>query len=144
MRYRVGMSQDKPPRERLESGPLLFIFGLLAGLLCALVTDRVTTSLSDRDIELVRAVRNLALEDFVDEVESEQLIDDALRGMMEGLDRYSRFYGPHEVAQINRETTGEFRGIGVVFRRPTTDGQILFPFPGSPAARARHPAEPDR
>jgi carboxyl-terminal processing protease len=129
------MSQDKHPRG-LESGPLLFILGLLAGLLGALVTDRVTMSLSDRDIELVRAVRNLALEDFVDEVQSDQLIDDALRGMMEGLDRYSRFYGPAEVAQINRETTGEFRGIGVVFRRPTTDGQVLFPFPGSPADRA--------
>ena len=41
-----------------------------------------------------------------------------------------------EIAQLDRETYGEFRGIGVVFRRPTSKGQVLFPFPGSPAARA--------
>ena len=123
------------PLTRADSGPVLFLFGLVVGLLYALVTERVTSSTVDRDIELVRAVRNLAMEDFVDDVEPDGLIDDALRGMLAGLDNYSRFYGSDEVAQVNRETSGEFRGIGVVFRNAAL-GQILFPFPDSPAARA--------
>jgi len=118
-----------------ESGPLLFVLGLVVGLLCALIADRLTLTLADRDIELVRAVRNLAIEDFVGDVDSDRLIDDALRGMMSGLDEHSRFYGPEEVAQISRETSGEFRGIGVVFQELSA-GRILFAFPGSPADRA--------
>ena len=107
----------------------------MVGLLSALVIDRLT-AWNDRDIELVRAVRNLALDEFVGETDSQELVDDALRGMLSGLDPYSRYYGPEEIARLDRETTGEFRGIGVVFRQPTTDGQVLFPFPGSPAAQA--------
>ena len=62
-------SDSRPPRLGPgESGPLLFVMGLVVGLLCALVTERVTLTAADRDIELVRAVRNLAMEDFVTDV----------------------------------------------------------------------------
>ncbi len=123
------------PAHAFGGGPVLFLFGIVIGLLYALVTDRIASSTMDRDIELVRAVRNLAMEDFVNEVESDALIDNALRGMLAGLDSHSRFYSAEEIAQVNRETSGEFRGIGVVFRNAIL-GQILFPFPDSPAARA--------
>jgi carboxyl-terminal processing protease len=122
--------------DTFDGGPLLFVLGIVVGLFSALVAERVTVSLVDRDIELLRSVRNLAIEEFVQDVDSEELVDDALRGMLQGLDRYSRFYGPEEIAQLDRETYGEFRGIGVVFRSPTSDGQVLFPFPGSPASAA--------
>lgn len=130
------MARHASSRGGNPTGALLFVFGIVVGLLGALVSERVTSALADDDIELVRAVRNLALRDFVDEVESDELIDDALRGMLQGLDEHSRFYGPAEIAQLDRETYGEFRGIGVVFRRPTQEGQVLFPLPGSPAERA--------
>jgi len=122
--------------DTFDGGPLLFVLGIVVGLFSALVAERVTVSLVDRDIELLRSVRNLAIEEFVQDVDSEELVDDALRGMLQGLDRYSRFYGHEEIAQLDRETYGEFRGIGVVFRPPSSDGQVLFPFPGSPAGAA--------
>ena len=132
------MLQPRRPSERgrLDAGPLLFVLGLVVGLLGALVAERVTSRLVDRDIELVRAVRNLAIEEYVDEVAPDALIDDALDGMLSGLDPYSRFYGREHVAQVDRDTYGEFRGVGVVFRRPVREGQVLFPFPNSPAERA--------
>jgi len=133
---RARSSGTRGVTDTFEGGPLLFVLGIVVGLFSALIAERVTVSLVDRDIELVRSVRNLAIEEFVEDVDSEQLVDDALRGMLGGLDRYSRFYGPEDIAQLDRETYGEFRGIGVVFRPPTTEGQVLFPFPGSPASAA--------
>jgi carboxyl-terminal processing protease len=113
----------------------LFVLGLVAGLLAALTIDRAARFFLDRDLELVRAVRDLAVEEYVREVEPSQLIDDALNGMLQELDEHSAFYGPREIATLERETTGEFLGIGAVFRSGEA-GRILFPCPGSPAERA--------
>lgn len=127
-------SAARPP-DRAGSGQALFVLGLAAGLLAALAVDRVARSYLDRDIELVRAVRDLTLEEFVREVPEDALIDDALGGMLAGLDRYSHYYGPREIAALDRETAGEFLGIGVVFRSGEL-GRILFSYPGSPADKA--------
>lgn len=129
---------DRPrprPLVRESSGGGLFVLGLATGLLVAIIIDRGARAFLDRDIELVRSVRDLALEEFVSEVDSAKLVDDALCGMLRGLDPYSHYYGPQEIAELDRETTGEFRGIGVVFRK-TEAGRVLFPVPNSPADKA--------
>jgi carboxyl-terminal processing protease len=127
----------KPPQTPGEtgSGPALFVLGLAAGLLAALAVDRVARFYFDREIELVRTVRNLAADEFVDPVDSGTLVDLALEGMLSSLDRYSHFYGPTEIAALERETSGEFLGLGVVFRKEEI-GRVLFPYPDSPAAKA--------
>jgi carboxyl-terminal processing protease len=116
------------------SSQALFLLGLVVGLLAALSIDRVLRYLLDGDIELVRRVRDLASEEYVREVEPSHLIEDALEGMLQQLDEHSTFYGPLEVAALERETTGEFLGIGAVFRGGDP-GRVLFPCPGSPAER---------
>lgn len=118
-----------------DPGQALFILGLALGLLAALAIERATRSFLDDDIELVRTVRDLAVEDFVRPVDGDELVGDALNGMLAGLDRYSHYYGPPEVAELERETSGEFLGIGVVFRAGEL-GRVLFPYPGSPAEAA--------
>jgi carboxyl-terminal processing protease len=129
------MSRGPAPSHASGSGQALFLLGLVSGLLAALTVDRATRYFLDRDLELVRAVRDMALAEYVREVEPAELIDDALNGMLQELDAHSAFYGPREIAALERETTGEFRGIGAVFRSGEA-GRILFPYPGSPADRA--------
>ena len=131
----MAPTSDFARTESSSSGPGLFVLGLAIGLLFAWVVDRATRVFLDSELELVRNVRDLALEEFVSDVESAELTDGALRGMLAGLDRYSRYYDAAEVAALDRETSGEFRGIGVVFRSGET-GRVLFPYPGSPAERA--------
>lgn len=114
----------------------VFLLGFAIGALSAFLGYRIYELRWERDIEFLRRVRDLTAATYVDEVDSDLLVDEALHGMIEGLDRYSRYYGPEEIAVLDRETTGEFWGIGVVFRPPTSSGQVLFPFPDSPAARA--------
>ena len=112
---------------------LTFLAGAFCGLIWTLAVGRLT---QNRELQLLEGVVELTQEEFVGDVDPAELVDDALRGMLSDLDDYSAYYGPEEIARLDRETYGEFRGIGVVFLPPTAEGRILFPVPGGPAARA--------
>ncbi|MFM7297455.1 MAG: S41 family peptidase, partial [Planctomycetota bacterium] len=83
-----------------------------------------------------REVRSFVERTYVREVGREELLDAALAGMVEQLDPYSRYYGPAEVAAVERETSGHYQGIGVVFAQPTSEARVLFTLAGSPAEKA--------
>jgi len=82
------------------------------------------------------SVRQFVAEDFVRPVADQRLDDAALAGMLQGLDPYSRFYDQAETAELERETGGRYRGVGIVLKRPITEGRVLFPLAGGPAERA--------
>jgi carboxyl-terminal processing protease len=124
-----GESRSRKPGRAV----LAFVVGAGLGISWTLAYQRMG---ADPEIDLVRSVRDLVVESFVESVRTDNLTDAALRGMVDDLDRHSRFFASGELARLDRETSGEFEGIGVVFRPPSSEGQILFPFPGSPAARA--------
>ena len=111
---------------------IVFLLGALAGALVALALARGLDR--DRD-ELARylEVREFAERRFVRPVDRAKLAEDALRGMLSGLDRYSRYFDATETAAMERETGGRYRGIGVVLRRPIAEGRVLFPLRGGPA-----------
>ncbi len=85
-----------------------------------------------------------ALEDFTRLVEREfyrpvtreQLWDGALRGMMEGLDRHSRYLSPEEVVLRNRDPEGPVLGFGFDWYHDAANERALVSrvIPGSPAA----------
>ncbi len=87
----------------------------------------------DADMARYRAVRDWVRVNYVREVDPDGLIDPALHGMVESLDGYSRYYDSGQIAALERDTTGRYRGIGVVFRPPLEDWRVLFSLPGSPA-----------
>jgi hypothetical protein len=98
----VSPTRARPPNTR-ASGNAPFVLGLACGLVFALAAERTLRALLDRDVELVRAVRDLALEEFVTPVEREELVDDALEGMLSGLDAFSEYYRPDEIASVVSE-----------------------------------------
>ena len=113
-----------------------FSLGVVTGLLLAGILALSRRQPADSEIERYRSVRDFVRTHYVREVDSTKLLDEALRGMVQSLDPYSRYYDRHQIAALERETTGRYRGIGVVFRSPASEGQVLFCLPDSPAARA--------
>ena len=57
------------------------------------------------------AVTNL----YVDSVDEQKLVEDAIRGMLEKLDPHSSYSTPKEVKKMNEPLQGSFEGIGVQF-----------------------------
>jgi carboxyl-terminal processing protease len=112
---------------------LVFALGTVAGLLLMGAVHDLLLHRSP-DVDLYRDVRDLVTDSFVTEVDPDELVDEALRGMLRSLDPYSRYYSGEEIARLDRETSGTFTGLGVVFKPPSAERRVLFPVPGSPAA----------
>src|SRR5688572_21641019 len=126
-----------PHSTRQRARDLLHLLtGTAFGLSLGLVVWHFRGSGEDPDLARYVEVRDYVREHYVREVGGEQLLDQALHGMVQALDPYSRFYGESEIAALERETTGHYKGIGVVFAQPTQDARVLYTLPGSPAEKS--------
>ena len=52
---------------------------------------------------------------YVDEVDEQKLVEDAIRGMLEKLDPHSTYTTPKETKAMTEPLNGSFEGIGVQF-----------------------------
>lgn len=86
-----------------------------------------------RFVEALETIRT----QYAEPVEDEKLINDAIRGMAAGLDRYSVYLDPVEYEQARIDALGRYEGIGVEIARAPAGGYLVVaPFDGGPAARA--------
>jgi carboxyl-terminal processing protease len=116
--------------------PIGWSLGLLTGVLLAQVfLGPLRESLTGPDLDRYRQVRNFAREVHVREVSNDDLLDAALTGMLSSLDEYSRYYGESGSVSLERETSGRFQSIGLVFRRLEDNWRAIFPTANSPALR---------
>lgn len=120
----------------MRTPPTPFWLGLAGGFALASGAFALWRRGEDRDLAHYREVRDWVRANYVRDLDSRGLVDAALHGMVESLDGYSRYYDGAQVAALERDTTGRYRGIGVVFRPPLDSARVLFALPGSPADRA--------
>jgi carboxyl-terminal processing protease len=74
--------------------------------------------------------------DYVDDVSHPALVDDALRGVVSGLDPYSSFLDAEEYADLRVSTAGTYAGIGIEVSTADRALRVVRPFRDSPAAAA--------
>ncbi len=89
-----------------------------------------------RDESLLLSVVRQVNGHYVQEVSRSQLVDNAIRGVIAGLDDHSVFLDARDLMELEEETTGRFGGIGVDLS--LVDGYIMVtsPLADEPAARA--------
>ena len=73
---------------------------------------------------------------YVKEVDRRELIEAAIRGVMNKLDPYSAYIGPEELSQFRTSVDNEFGGIGIHVSIDDGDLKVLSPIYGTPAYRA--------
>ncbi len=89
-----------------------------------------------RNIEiLINMMRGLSTH-YVDEVNPDDLMVDAARGMVHRLDPYTTYLPEEEMSEFDALTTGKYGGVGSLIRK--RGEWIIFarPYEGSPADRA--------
>jgi len=121
-------------------------FGLLAACTAvsaatALFVSRATLAHPDAEdarhhAALFSHIQGLVSEEYVEPTDERDLLYAALRGMVESLDSYSRFYPPEEERSLEEETSGRFVGIGVVVETQSPPLTISYPLERSPAEQA--------
>ena len=131
------MSQSTPSGYKIWE-PLLLaivaIVGMVAGSKMTLRTESaaVKTGGSGQISEIVRFIE----EQYVDEIDSGELMEKAVRSVLEELDPHSGYISPEEVKEINEKMNGHFDGIGVQFHILRDSIVVLFANEGGPAEKA--------
>jgi len=72
----------------------------------------------------------------VDKVTIEELIDKALKGMMENLDAHSNYLTEKDYKRLQVQTNGEFGGLGITVGMKDGALTVISPIDGTPADKA--------
>lgn len=126
---------------RLRLGVLMVVVVLVATVLGGWLGDRVTAGgPADGDVdrllktftEAFAAVR----QNYAKEEKSDELIENAIRGMLRTLDPHSSYFEASDYRQITEEQSGKYYGLGILIRPERPDsGRVIVvepPSPGTP------------
>ena len=73
---------------------------------------------------------------YVEEVDSKELIEAAIDGMLTSLDPHSSYLSPDDAAAMRVQTRGEFGGLGIEVTQEEGFVKVVSPIDGTPADEA--------
>jgi carboxyl-terminal processing protease len=80
-------------------------------------------------------------QEYVEEVDDEDLIEAAINGMLTSLDPHSSYLSPEDADAMRVQTRGEFGGLGLEITQEEGWVKVVSPMDGTPAAAAGMQAE---
>ena len=111
---------------------VLILLGIFVGM-------KIQNAVSDDKITSQVRKFNDALEVtsryYVDDVDSQKLTEDAIKGMLEGLDPHSVYISAEQLKRVNEDFQGSFEGIGVEFDIINDTLTIVSPINGGPSEK---------
>lgn len=72
---------------------------------------------------------------YVDTVSESKLVEDAIKGMLQGLDPHSQYSNPEETRELNEPLAGNFSGIGITFNMTSDTLYVIQTVSGGPSER---------
>jgi len=88
------------------------------------------------EMQQLAAVFGLVKSEYVEPVDEKKLINDAIAGMVSGLDPHSQFFDKKTFKEFREGTTGKFVGVGIEIGMEDGLVKVVSPIEGSPAFRA--------
>lgn len=74
--------------------------------------------------------------DYVEPIEDKTLLENAIRGMLAGLDPHSAYLVPEDYKELQAGTSGEFGGLGIEVGMEDGFVKVISPIDDTPADRA--------
>jgi carboxyl-terminal processing protease len=93
-------------------------------------SDNVFEQVKKFDRVLQTASRN-----YVEEVDTQKLVEAAIKGMLEELDVHSVYISADKMKEVEEDFEGKFEGVGVVFNILNDTITIVSPIPGGPSEK---------
>jgi len=122
----------------LAAGMLL---GVSLGIGTSVLAERetvnqVTATLPLDELRTFSEVFGKVKGDYVEEVDDKKLLENAIRGMLSGLDPHSAFLNQDEFKDLQVGTTGQFGGLGIEVSMEDGFVKVVSPIDDTPAQRA--------
>lgn len=114
--------------------------GAVAGALTTMqfqaIARNSVSQLPLEELQQLAAVFGMVKSDYVEPVDEKKLINDAISGMVSGLDPHSQFFDKKTFKEFREGTTGKFVGVGIEIGMEDGLVKVVSPIEGSPAFRA--------
>jgi carboxyl-terminal processing protease len=88
------------------------------------------------ELALITNVLHLVQQHYVHEVDDHELVEGALKGMLDVLDPHTGYLTPDLFRETEVETKGEFFGLGIEITKREGYVTVISPIEGTPAQRA--------
>ncbi|MEZ4813819.1 MAG: S41 family peptidase [Bdellovibrionota bacterium] len=89
-----------------------------------------------RELEIFARVLHYIDENYVDQVDSKELITGAVKGMLHTLDPHSAYMPPRMYKDFREDTSGQFGGVGIELGYQDKVLTVIAPIEDSPAFKA--------
>ena len=121
----------------------LVLVGLIAGLSISIgsgvFAERDTKSAAGLPVEELRTFSDVfgrIKNDYVEDVEDSEMLNNAIRGMLSGLDPHSSYLDQEQFKELQVGTSGEFGGLGIEVGMEDGFVKVIAPIDDTPAERA--------
>ena len=124
---------------------LILGFGLMLGVMLAVgqgvLAERENSrhtaqSIPLDDIRSLSEVFGKIKQNYVEEVKDKDLLENAIRGLLSGLDPHSAYLDKKAFTDLREGTSGEFGGLGIVVGMEDGFVKVISPIDDTPAERA--------
>ena len=127
-------------RSKLEKFTLILsgaIIGILISINLPVFADKTkSTNLPIDELRTFSEVFGKIKSDYVEPVEDKKLINEALNGMLSGLDPHSTFLDKDSFKDLQQGTSGEFGGLGIEVGMEDGFVLVISPIEDTPAYNA--------
>jgi len=120
----------------------LLTAGVVLGLSLALgqgvlaERDETTEALPLEELRAFTEIFAKIKRDYVEPIDDETLLENAIRGMLAGLDPHSAYLVPEDYKDLQAGTSGEFGGLGIEVGMEDGFVKVIAPIDDTPAERA--------
>ncbi|MFW5969243.1 MAG: S41 family peptidase [Halofilum sp. (in: g-proteobacteria)] len=123
---------------------LLVLLGTVIGVTltlghAVLAQDESDEAAEDLPLEQLRTFTDVyerIKDNYVEDVDDEELLEYAIEGMLDGLDPHSSYLDKDAFEELQIGTQGEFGGLGIEVTMEDGFVRVVAPIDGTPAARA--------
>jgi carboxyl-terminal processing protease len=112
------------------------VLGLTAGISVDVLAERDSPVLPLKELQKFSEVYGRIKQDYVEKVDDKELINDAIRGMLTGLDPHSAYLDEEEFKELQVGTSGEFGGLGIEVGMEDGFVKVISPIDDTPAKKA--------
>ncbi len=110
---------------------IFIVAGLWLVLSMTLSAQRMMPQAMQKLLNAEYAITSL----YVDSVNEDKLIEDAIKGMLESLDPHSTYTDAKETKELEEPLQGEFSGVGILFNMNKDTLYVIQTVPGGPSER---------
>jgi carboxyl-terminal processing protease len=121
---------------------LILVLGIFVGISASITgnvfatKDNGTSGLPLDQLRNFSDIFSRIKSDYVEDVEDKVLLENAIKGMLSGLDPHSTYLNPDEYKELRIGTSGQFGGLGIQVGMENGFVKVISPIDDTPAFRA--------